>query len=282
MVKEGATRQFAITDSRQNVRAFMDESGALTKATEYTANGEIALDWNSASAPTTTIGYGSLYRDAESGMSYHHHRYYHAKLGKFISRDPIGVQGGLNLYGYVRNNFVNSWDMLGLFGIEICNYWEEVEHLPGYGIKVNSKKECTTIEFGDLFGGSSSLFDEDNYITHAGSSPGGGRGSTPPSKSDPEKTPVTDSLIERLRRLSCEERRRLLDQAAGAFDKWGEMQSERTQIIFGVENGGAPFISEVLEGDKVPIYDTFVFNSGPRLQDTFSSKAFGIILLNRD
>jgi len=32
------------------------------------------------------------------------------------SRDPIGEEGGVNLYGFVRNNGVNRWDILGLSG----------------------------------------------------------------------------------------------------------------------------------------------------------------------
>jgi hypothetical protein len=35
-------------------------------------------------------------------------------LGRFINRDPIEEQGGLNLYSFVRNNAVNYWDYLGL------------------------------------------------------------------------------------------------------------------------------------------------------------------------
>jgi hypothetical protein len=35
-------------------------------------------------------------------------------LGRFINKDPIEEQGGLNLYGFCRNNGVNRWDYLGL------------------------------------------------------------------------------------------------------------------------------------------------------------------------
>jgi hypothetical protein len=35
-------------------------------------------------------------------------------LGRFISRDPLGEKGGLNLYGYVGNDPVNAVDLLGL------------------------------------------------------------------------------------------------------------------------------------------------------------------------
>jgi hypothetical protein len=41
-------------------------------------------------------------------------RYYSPSLGRFINRDPIEEQGGINLYAFVRNNAINRWDYLGL------------------------------------------------------------------------------------------------------------------------------------------------------------------------
>ena len=35
-------------------------------------------------------------------------------IADWLSRDPIGEQGGLNLYGFVGNNPVNKRDLLGL------------------------------------------------------------------------------------------------------------------------------------------------------------------------
>ncbi|MBR4250628.1 MAG: hypothetical protein IKQ24_10810, partial [Verrucomicrobia bacterium] len=32
---------------------------------------------------------------------------------RWLSRDPIEEQGGLNLYGFVNNDPVNMWDLLG-------------------------------------------------------------------------------------------------------------------------------------------------------------------------
>jgi RHS repeat-associated protein len=42
------------------------------------------------------------------------YRAYDAKLGRWLNRDPIEEQGGLNLYQYVFNNPVNEVDLLGL------------------------------------------------------------------------------------------------------------------------------------------------------------------------
>jgi len=40
-------------------------------------------------------------------------RYCNPSWGRFINRDPISEQGGQNLYGFVENDPVNGWDLLG-------------------------------------------------------------------------------------------------------------------------------------------------------------------------
>ena len=41
------------------------------------------------------------------------HRYYDPNTGRFVTRDPIGYKGGINLYGFVGNNPVNRSDPSG-------------------------------------------------------------------------------------------------------------------------------------------------------------------------
>jgi len=51
--------------------------------------------------------------DDETGLSYNRHRYYDPDAGRFVSRDPIGLRGGVNVYQYVPNP--THWiDPLGL------------------------------------------------------------------------------------------------------------------------------------------------------------------------
>jgi RHS repeat-associated protein len=45
---------------------------------------------------------------------YYGFRYYDPETGRWLSRDPIAENGGLNLYAYVGNNPINYWDRLGL------------------------------------------------------------------------------------------------------------------------------------------------------------------------
>jgi RHS repeat-associated protein len=48
------------------------------------------------------------------GLPYYGYRYYDPATGRWPSRDPIEEKGGVNLYGFVGNNGVNRWDLLGL------------------------------------------------------------------------------------------------------------------------------------------------------------------------
>jgi len=52
--------------------------------------------------------------DEQSGFYQMRNRYLHPTLGRWLTRDPIGYRGGLNLYAYVGNRPVNRRDPWGL------------------------------------------------------------------------------------------------------------------------------------------------------------------------
>ncbi len=52
--------------------------------------------------------------DPEINLYYYRARYYDPNIGRFISEDPIGLRGGLNLYSYVRNSPGGRIDPHGL------------------------------------------------------------------------------------------------------------------------------------------------------------------------
>jgi RHS repeat-associated protein len=57
--------------------------------------------------------YTGMERDEETGLSYHSARYYLPWLGRWLSGDPIGITGGINLYEYSNNNTVGWVDSDG-------------------------------------------------------------------------------------------------------------------------------------------------------------------------
>ena len=56
------------------------------------------------------------YYDEETGLHYNRFRYYDPSIGRYISADPIGQDGGANLFAYSFIDPVNLVDPFGLIG----------------------------------------------------------------------------------------------------------------------------------------------------------------------
>ncbi|MET3052349.1 RHS repeat-associated core domain-containing protein [Pseudomonas alkylphenolica] len=53
------------------------------------------------------------YFDDETGLHYNTFRYYDPEVGRFVTQDPIGLQGGINLYKYAMNPvvWIDPWGL---------------------------------------------------------------------------------------------------------------------------------------------------------------------------
>lgn len=121
-------------DGLGSITALTDGVGDLAHRYEYNAYGKITsvLDPN---LKQPFIYTGREY-DEETGLYYYRARYYDADIGRFISEDPIGLAGGINVYAYVGNNPVNWIDPLGL-------YWQYSQST-GQLTYVNNQTGATT------------------------------------------------------------------------------------------------------------------------------------------
>jgi RHS repeat-associated protein len=52
-----------------------------------------------------------------ASVAYYGYRYYDPLTGRWINRDPIEEEGGMNLYGFCNNNF----NTFNIWGLRICN-----------------------------------------------------------------------------------------------------------------------------------------------------------------
>ena len=96
--------------------AVTDADNRIVWEAVYLTCGEAAV--NPASLIEFNMRFAGQYFDAETGLHYNYHRYYDPKTGRYLTPDPIGLAGGINLYAYVQNNPVNLVDPYGLTGLE--------------------------------------------------------------------------------------------------------------------------------------------------------------------
>ena len=79
----------------------------------YDAFGRATVD--PASTISNNLRFPGQYADQETGLHYNWNRYYDpVNGGRYITSDPIGLRGGINLYTYVGGSPISFVDYLGL------------------------------------------------------------------------------------------------------------------------------------------------------------------------
>ena len=110
--KSGTMQAFYYTrDHLGSIREVADASGALKARYDYDLWGNSAV---LSGNMNLAFGYTGHYFHQLSGLNLAMYRAYSPTLGRWLSRDPIGEAGGVNLYRYVSNDSPNNTDSLGL------------------------------------------------------------------------------------------------------------------------------------------------------------------------
>ena len=110
----GGVSTFYTPDERGNVAQRLDTSGAVKSSDLYNAYGKRLSGGGAGGDPYGFGGMAAYYTDGETGLSLLGQRFYDPSVSRFLTRDPIGSAGGMNLYRYADNNPVNFMDPLGL------------------------------------------------------------------------------------------------------------------------------------------------------------------------
>jgi len=114
-----------IHDHIGNVACLLDAvSGVVVETYRHSSFGEEMFDGreNGENSETREKAispwrFSSKRVDDESGLVYFGRRYYAPELGRWVTPDPIGRDGGPNLYAYVMNSPLTHFDLYGLFGV---------------------------------------------------------------------------------------------------------------------------------------------------------------------
>jgi RHS repeat-associated protein len=118
------TDYYVATDAMGSVTAILDDEGNVLERRSYDAFGEMTCMTPDgtpvAESPTEVdVGFQGQVRDQVTGLYQMGFRWLNPNLGRWISRDPIGLAGGKNHLTFADNNPAALSDPSGLISAEI-------------------------------------------------------------------------------------------------------------------------------------------------------------------
>jgi RHS repeat-associated protein len=100
-------------DNNGNVTKYIDSNGNIAASYTYDAFGNL-ISKSGSLADFFRHRFSTKYFDTESNLYYYGYRFYHPILMRWLNRDPIEENGGMNLYGFCGNTNI-GYDRLGLY-----------------------------------------------------------------------------------------------------------------------------------------------------------------------
>ena len=96
-------------------RTMTDENGNVVWKADYKPFGEAEV----AGDAKNRFRFPGQYWAGETGLHYNWHRYYDPGMGRYLTGDPTGLDGGINVYAYANSNSINFIDFYGLDACDI-------------------------------------------------------------------------------------------------------------------------------------------------------------------
>jgi len=105
--------QYYVNDHLMTPQRLVNDASETSWAATYDAFGQASIE---TELVTNHHRFPGQYYDAETGLYYNWNRYYDPETGRYVTSDPIGLQGGMNTYAYVYGNPLIYYDFMGLDG----------------------------------------------------------------------------------------------------------------------------------------------------------------------
>ena len=138
----GFWKYYYTRDHLGSVREMTSTTGALLSRFDYGPYWRVTQVYGTLASDFRYTGH---YYHAPSGLHLALYRAYDADIGRWLNRDPIGEEGGINLYGYVYDNPVNNRDPDGRFivtailvGAAILSLGEAL--IAGYNAEISARE----------------------------------------------------------------------------------------------------------------------------------------------
>jgi RHS repeat-associated protein len=109
--QQSGTNYYYTRDHLGSVRELMDGSGNIVARYSYDPYGKVTLV---SGTNLATKQYAGMYLHGTSGLNLTRYRAYDSNTGRWLSRDPIGEDGGYNLYEYCADDPMDFIDPQGL------------------------------------------------------------------------------------------------------------------------------------------------------------------------
>ena len=160
--KQGEGYFYPTCDGNGNVSEYINDDETAVAHFEYDPFGNDITPAASAGYLHDAFAYRFSTKplDSETGLYSYIYRPYDPLTGRWPSRDPIEEEGGENLYGFVRNDGIDTWDLLGDLpaGVDERPSLEELlENYPGFDDIKNTPKSVW-----DRAGGNCKGLNDDN------------------------------------------------------------------------------------------------------------------------
>jgi RHS repeat-associated protein len=153
-IEAGGMIRYYHSDELSSTLAMTDENGNITDQFAYSSYGQLLNHAGTNETPFLWLAGCGIFYDNATGLHLTVHRAYSAKQRRFLSTDPLGINGSRNLYMYAGENPLNFIDPLGLNVYAIDGTWFDAR-ITGQYSNVHDfyKRADTAGEYSQYYGG---------------------------------------------------------------------------------------------------------------------------------